>query len=333
MQPLLATSLVEQAAALARGDISSRELVLAHFEQIARVNPLLNAVVALDSDSALAAAERADGERARGRARSLVHGVPMTIKDGLDTAGVVSTGGTLGRAQFVPERDATAVARLRRAGAILLGKTNTPELTLYYDTENLIHGRTRNPYDLARSPGGSSGGAAAIVAACGAPFDLGTDTGGSIRLPAHFCGIAGLKPTSGRVPGTGLIIPPGSPVDALTQIGPMARHVEDLYPILRLICGPDDEDASAVPAPLRDPRRVRLERLRVAWYVDNGVFAVTPEVRAVIRNAARSLGAACARVVRHGELRVAAQSLDTEQSICSRHDPLIFQLRRLVGRL
>jgi len=296
MQSLLAASLLEQSAALARGEISSRELVLAHLAQIERVNPKLNAVVTLAPEQALAQAERADRARTQRRAHSPVHGVPMTIKDGLDTAGVVSTGGTLGRAHFVPERDATAVARLRRAGAILLGKTNTPELTLYYDTDNLIHGRTRNPYDPARSPGGSSGGAAAIVAACGAAFDLGTDTGGSIRLPAHFCGIAGLKPTSGRVPGTGLIIPPGSPVDCLTQIGPMARRVDDLFPLLRLIAGPDDEDAGTVPVPLRDPARVRVERLRVAWYADNGIADVNPEVRAVIVATARALGTVCLSV-------------------------------------
>jgi len=296
MHPLLAASLLEQAAALSRGEVSSRELVLAHLDRIERVNPLLNAVVATAAEAALAAADRADRARARGRPCGVLHGVPMTIKDCLDTAGVASTGGTLGRAGFVPERDATAVARLRSAGAILLGKTNTPELTLYYDTVNLVHGRTLNPYDTARSPGGSSGGAAAIVAACGAAFDLGTDTGGSIRLPAHFCGIAGLKPTSGRVPCTGLIIPPGSPVDAFTQIGPLARRVDDLYPILRAIAGPDDVDTHAVPAPLRDPARVRVDRLRVAWYVDNGIAPATEPVRAVVEAAARALESAGARV-------------------------------------
>jgi amidase len=296
MHRLLAASLVEQAAALARGEVSSRELVLAHLDRIEQVNPLLNAVVALAPESALAAADRADRERAEGRRHGVLHGVPMTIKDCLDTAGVVTTGGTLGRVGFVPDRDATAVARLRRAGAILLGKTNTPELTLYYDTNNLVHGRTHNPYDTTRSPGGSSGGAAAIVAACGAAFELGTDTGGSIRLPAHFCGIAGLKPTTGRVPGTGLIIPPGSPVDALTQIGPLARRVDDLYPVLRAISGPDDIDSQAVPAPLRDPARVRVDRLRVAWFADNGILPASADVRTVIEAAARSLEGVCARV-------------------------------------
>ena len=133
----------------------------------------------------------------------------MTIKDSLDTEGVISTGGTLGRAKFVPGQDATVVKRLREAGAILLGKTNTPELTLHGETDNLIYGRTNNPYDLDRNPNGSSGGAAAIVSSGGVPFDLGSDTGGSIRAPAHVCGIAGIKPTSGRVSRTGHIVPWG----------------------------------------------------------------------------------------------------------------------------
>ena len=221
----------------------------------------------------------------------------MTIKDGLDTAGVVSTGGTIGRKHYVPERDATAVARVRSAGAILLGKTNTPELTLYYDTENLLYGRTRNPYDPTRSPGGSSGGAAAIVAACGATFDLGSDTGGSIRLPAHFCGVAGLKPTSGRVPGDGLDdsarLASGCADSDRADRAAGGRPVSD---------PPGDRgtgsaaDAGAVPVPLRDPRRVRVARLRVAWYADNGIAPAGADVRAVVERAARWVAAAGAKV-------------------------------------
>lgn len=296
MRTLLAASIAQQRAALARGDVSARELVALHLEQIERVNPHLNAVVALDAESALAAAERVDRARARGHAAGALAGIPMTLKDGLDTRGLVTTGGTLGRRAWIPERDATAAARLKRAGAVLLGKTNTPELTLYYDTDNLVHGRTLNPCDTARSPGGSSGGAAAIVAACGATFDLGSDTGGSIRLPAHFCGLAGLKPTSGRVPGAGFVIPPGSPVSELTQLGPIARHVRDLFPVLRAVAGPDDGDSRVPPVPLRDPARVRPERLRIGWYADNGIVPVSPAVRRVVEHAAAQLVSRCARV-------------------------------------
>ena len=153
-----------------------------------------------------------------------LHGVPFTIKDSFDTADFVSTGGTVGRKNNVPKRDATIVARLRAAGALLIGKTNTPELTMGGATENDIYGRTFNPYDLSRSPSGSSGGAAAIVAAGGSAFDVGTDTGGSIRDPAHVCGVAGLKPSAGRVPMTGHVVGADfGVIGFLTQAGPIAR--------------------------------------------------------------------------------------------------------------
>src|SRR5206468_535876 len=168
------------------------------------------------------------------------------------TAGVRSTGGTQGRATFIPQQDATVVARLRSAGAVLLGKTNTPELTLSFETDCPLFGRTSNPYDLTRSSGGSSGGAAAIIAAGGSPLDLGSDTGGSIRVPSHMCGIAGIRPTSGRVPRTGHIIPPGGMLDSLTTIGPMARFVDDLILTLPLVAGVDWRDPAIVPAPLYD---------------------------------------------------------------------------------
>src|SRR6266567_7812846 len=226
-------------------------------------------------------ARAADAALARGQLLGPLHGVPMTIKDSLDTAGVITTGGTQGRATFVPEQDATVVARLRAAGAILLGKTNTPELTLSGETDNLVYGRTNNPYDVSRTPGGSSGGAGAILAAGGSALDIGSDTGGSIRLPAHFCGIAGIKPTSGRVPRTGHIVPFGmGAVDALTQLGPMARYVEDLSLILPIIAGVDWRDPAIIPMPLGDPRAVSMTGLRVAMYTDNGTMSPTPETAA-----------------------------------------------------
>ena len=192
------------AASLRRGDVSSETVVGAFLDRIAEVNPKLNAVVQLRAEAALEEARAAD--RVPAGERGPLHGVPMTIKDSLDTAGLVTTGGTKGRASFVPSADATVVRRLRAAGAIILGKTNTPDLTLSYETSNLVYGRTNNPFDASRTSGGSSGGAAAIVAAGGSPMEIGSDTGGSIRLPAHCCGIAGIKPTAGRVPRTGHII-------------------------------------------------------------------------------------------------------------------------------
>ena len=255
------------------------------------MNPKLNAVVQIAGDAALAEARKADEALARGENKGPLHGVPMTIKDSLDTADLITTGGTKGRTTFVPDKDATVVARLRAAGSILLGKTNTPELTLAGESDNLIYGRTNNPYDLTRSPSGSSGGAAAIVASGGSPFDMGSDTGGSIRSPAHVCGIAGIKPNSGRVPRTGHIVPFGmGALDSLTQIGPLARYVEDLALTLPIIAGVDWTDPGIVPMPLGDPDAVELKSLRVAVHTDNGIIAPTPETAEIVNAVAKSLG-------------------------------------------
>jgi len=290
MDELIYASAATLARAIRDKTVSVTEVVTAYLQRIEAVNPALNAVVHIIHERALAEALAADQALAHGRTIGPLHGVPMTIKDSLDTAGVVSTGGTKGRADFVPEHDATVVARLRAAGAILLGKTNTPELTLAGETDNLIYGQTNNPYDLSRTPGGSSGGAGAILAAGGSPLDIGSDTGGSIRLPAHFCGIAGLKPTSGRVPRTGHIVPFGlGAVDALTQNGPMARYVEDLILTLPIISGVDWRDPGIVPMPLGDPHAVDLRSLRVAMHTDNGIKTPTPEIAAAVQTAAAVL--------------------------------------------
>jgi len=290
MDELIYASVVTMAQAMREKKVSAKEVVEAHLRRIEAVNPALNAVVYTVSERALDEAQAADQALARGEIKGPLHGVPMTIKDSLDTAGVVSTGGTKGRADFVPEHDATVVARLRAAGAILLGKTNTPELTLAGETDNLIYGQTNNPYDLSRTPGGSSGGAGAIIAAAGSPLDIGSDTGGSIRLPAHFCGIAGLKPTSGRVPRTGHIVPFGlGAVDSLTQNGPMARYVEDLILTLPIIAGVDWHDPGIVPMPLGVPAAVDLRSLQVAMHTDNGIKAPTPEITAAVQTAAAAL--------------------------------------------
>jgi len=297
MDELIYTSATAIAQAIREKRVSATEVVEAHLQHIEAVNPALNAVVQVAGARARLEALAADQALARGELRGPLHGVPMTIKDSLDTAGIISTGGTTGRATLVPGQDATVVARLRAAGAILLGKTNTPELTLAGETDNLVYGRTNNPYDLARTPGGSSGGAGAIIATGGSPFDIGSDTAGSIRLPAHFCGIAGIKPTSGRVPRTGHIVPFGlGAVDALTQLGPMARYVADLSLILPIIAGVDWRDPAIVPMPLGDPKSVSITELRVAMYTDNGIMAPTPETAAAVCAAAAALVEAGAHV-------------------------------------
>ena len=212
MDELIWASASSLAGMIRERRVAAVEVVAALLSRIEQVNGELNAVVQLAAQRARTEAEAADAQLARGETRGPLHGVPITIKDSLDTAGIVSTGGTTGRREFVPDHDATVVRRLRDAGAIVLGKTNTPELTLArgFETDNEVYGRTNNPFDVARTSGGSSGGAAAIIAAGGSPLDIGSDTGGSIRVPAHCCGITGLRPTSGRVPRTGHIVPYGA---------------------------------------------------------------------------------------------------------------------------
>ena len=270
--------------------VSSVAVVDAHLARLEAVNPKLNAVVQLRAEAARQQARAADEAISRGERVGPLHGVPITIKDSLDTAGLVSTWGTMGRAAFTPEHDATVVARLRAAGAIILGKTNTPEFTLAGITNNDVYGRTNNPYDVERSPAGSSGGAGAILAAGGSALDLGSDTGGSIRMPSHYCGIAGIKPTSGRVPRTGHAISfEVGALDAFTQIGPMARQVEDLSLTLSIIAGPDGHDPAVVPAPLGDPQDVSVRDLRVAFYTDNGLTSPSPDTVSTVRTAASVL--------------------------------------------
>jgi amidase len=273
------------------GELSSEALVTAHLARIAEVNPHLNAIVRLRGDAALADAREADSARARGERRGPLHGVPITVKDSFDTAGLVSTAGTLGRKDHVPEADATVVSRLKAAGAIVLGKTNTPELTLAYEANNLIYGMTWNPHDLSRGTGGSSGGAAAIVAAWGSALDVGTDTAGSIRYPAHCCGVAGLKPTSGRVPRTGHVIGPAGLQQWLTSVGPIARRVEDLELAFTIMAGPDDVDPHIAPVPLAPSSGVRLEGLRAALFLDTPLARTAPAVRAAVERAAGWLAA------------------------------------------
>ncbi|HEY0943705.1 MAG TPA: amidase [Opitutaceae bacterium] len=277
--------------------ISALEAVDAYIERQIAVNDKLNAVVTNSFARARAEAKALDEKAAKGEFVGPLHGVPMTIKDSLDTEGVVSTGGTMGRQTYVPAKDATCVARVRKAGAILLGKTNTPEFTLgglagISTASNLLFGGSHNPYDLTRSTSGSSGGAGAIVAAGGAAFDIGSDWGGSIRGPSHNNGIAGIKPTSVRVPRTGHIVDYGGVFDLWQQLGPMCRRVEDLVLITPIISGPDYRDAACAPVPWANPAAVDLKKLRVAFCADNGGEgrgATDDDTKKTVRQAAKWL--------------------------------------------
>lgn len=288
MDDLLRASAIAQAAAIRAREVSSEELTRAHLERIARVNGALNAVVQSDPEAAIAAARRADARTARGDPAGSFHGVPFTVKDWLETDDLVCAAGFAARAGFRPKRDATVVARMRGAGAILLGKTNTGE-------SNEVYGATRNPRDASRSPGASSSGEAAIIAAGGSPLGLGSDSGGSLRYPAHCCGIATLKPTTGRVPLTGHVPRINPSHDPRTVIGPLSRHVQDLWPALGVIAGADWRDASVIPMPLGQLRPT-VSRMRIGWYTKMPGASPTPVTQTAVAAAVAALAAGGARV-------------------------------------
>jgi len=289
MDDLIYASATTLAKAIQSKEVTSEEVINAHLERIQEVNPKLNAVVQLTADSAREQARKADAALARGEITGPLHGVPITIKDNIETAGVISTSGTKGRANFIPAEDATVVKRMKNAGAIMLGKTNLPEVGLAFESDNLVYGRTNNPYDLSRTPGGSSGGEAAIIASGGSPLGLGNDAGGSIRLPSHFTGIAGIKPNTGRFPRTGHFFPPGGLIDTLWQVGPMARFVEDLILTMPILYGVDWRDPGVIPMTLGDPSDVDIKSLKVSFHTDNGIMAPSPETVEVVKAAAKSL--------------------------------------------
>ena len=293
---LPATALAER---IATRRISARETVEAHLRRIEEVDGAINAVVALDADAALAQASERDAELARGVTRGPLHGVPFTVKDNIAATGLAMAIGVPERARTIPDADATAVARLKAAGAILLGKTNCPPWGGGIETDNELYGRTSNPYDLSRTPGGSSGGEAAIIAAQGSPFGVGTDSGASVRLPAHFCGLACIKPTAHRVPVTGVLDDEGQ-IGALgdprTQLGPLARSVADVALVLRVIAGPDGRDGGVPPVALEDPESVELRGLRIALQTDDGLSSPSPETVATVEAAGAALRAAGATV-------------------------------------
>jgi amidase len=285
MQDIIRQPLTSIAAAVKSKQVTSVALVQAFLDRIESVNGDLNAMINSNAETALKYAAKADADLANGEDHGPLHGIPMTIKDSLDTKDMVTTWGTTGRKSFLPGRDATAVGRLRNAGAILLGKTNTPEFTLSFQTDNLLFGATKNPYNLERTPGGSSGGAAALIAAGASLFDVGTDTGGSIRLPSHFCGITGIKPTTGRVPCTGNALPSSGLIARLSQPGPMARCVADLELLLRIMSGPDHIDPNAIPVPLGNSKDIDVTKLKIAFHTDNGIKTPEPAIVTAIQNA------------------------------------------------
>jgi amidase len=303
VQKLLRISGTRQARLIRSGRISAVELVTAHLHCIAEVNPKLNAVVEVLSDSALREAQAVDSRRAAGHPLRPLEGVPFSIKDSIEVAGTVCSAGTLGYRNNPPStHDAELVARLRSAGAIPIARTNLPDLLFAFESDNLIFGRTNNPHDPNRTSGGSSGGEAALIAACGSPFGLGSDAAGSVRLPAHYCGIAALKPTSGRLCRTGHVPPAGGWIEALWQVGPMARRVEDLQTMMPILVG-----GEGMPLQRWNPK----QSLRIAFFTDNGILSPDTDTKTVLNETAHALEAA-GHLVTEARPAIIDQSYDLE---------------------
>jgi Asp-tRNA(Asn)/Glu-tRNA(Gln) amidotransferase A subunit family amidase len=283
---------ISMAEKIRNRSISPIELVEAHLRQIENLNPKLNAFVHVDIKSALQAARDAEAQIMRGNHLGPLHGVPISIKSSINVAGMRCESGTRLRSGFVPAQDAPLVARLRAAGAIVLGVTNTPELLMAWETDNLLYGRTNNPWDIERTSGGSSGGEAAAIAAGMSAGGVGSDGGGSIRVPAHFCGICGLKPTPGRIPATGHYPVSAGPFALIGVVGPMARAVADLKALFEVMQGPDVGDTCAAPVPARWPGDDETRKLRVGYFEDDGRTPVTADIRAAVCKAAEALRSA-----------------------------------------
>jgi Asp-tRNA(Asn)/Glu-tRNA(Gln) amidotransferase A subunit family amidase len=269
--------------------ISPVEVVTAHLGRIQQLQPKLNAFVHLDAESALARARSAEAALARGEALLPLGGIPLTVKSCLDVAGWPCPAGSLLRKDYVPTTDAALVARLESAGAILLGNTNTPEFLMAYETDNLLTGKTFNPWNLGYSAGGSSGGEAAAIASACSMGGVGSDGGGSIRTPAHFSGICGLKPTPGRIPATGHFPPAAGAFGWIGVVGPMARTVADLRALFQVMAGPDPGDALSAPVPLGQIPAQELHGLRIGILENPELGRTTPETLATVRSAAQHL--------------------------------------------
>ena len=277
------------AAAIRAKSISPVEVARLHLERIDRFNPKLNAFVDWQPDRVLEQARASEKALTTGAELGPLHGVPLSIKAAIDVTGHRCEAGTRLRAGNVAASDAPLVARLRAAGAVILGVTNTPELLMAWETDNLLYGRTNNPWDLTRTAGGSSGGESAAIAAGLSAGGVGSDGGGSIREPAHFTGICGLKPTPGRIPCTGHFPKSGGPFALLGVVGPMARTVADLKLLFEAMAGPDDGDPSSAPVMLRNVGNVELRTTRVGFFEDDGRTPVTAETRQAVQRGASLL--------------------------------------------
>ena len=268
--------------------ISPVELLQAHLIRIEKLNPRLNAYINLRTEAALEA-RRAEAAVMRGDRLGPLHGIPISIKSAIAVAGSPWETGSRMRAGAVANQDAPLVARLKAAGAIVLGTTNVPEMLMAYETDNLLYGRSNNPWDLECTPGGSSGGESAAIAACLSAGGVGSDGGGSVRVPAHFCGICGLKPTPGRIPATGHYPESLGPFAMIGVVGPMARTVGDVQLMFSAMAGPDPGDTFAAPVPLRPVSQSEARRQTVGYFEEEPGYPVTPETRAAVLSAAQSL--------------------------------------------
>ena len=288
MHSILTLPAIEIARKIRTGEVSSLETVDAFIHRIEAVNPTLNAVVYPRFERAREEARAIDAARIKGDTpTSPLWGVPCTIKEFIAVEGQSHTGGLHARRDVIAQEDAVLVSRLKQAGVIILGSTNGPEGGLWMETYNTVYGRTQNPWNLKHTPGGSSGGEGAIISAAGSPFGIGSDVGGSIRIPAAFCGIIGHKPTGAMVPTHGHQ-PPGH-VGSYLVTGPMTRHVDDIWPILSIIAGPTPKDPHVLPYTLGNPSNVDLSTLRVYTELSPPLARTRPSVQRTIQTAAESL--------------------------------------------
>jgi amidase len=288
MNNVVLESAVRQLELLGAGEISVTELAEAHIRQIEWLNPALNAFADFDAERVRERARKHDAWVGT-RTKRPLFGLPVTVKSSIATRGLKCEIGSLLHKDEIPSDDAVVVARMRAAGALILGTTNCPEFLMAYETDNLLHGRTANPWDLTRSPGGSSGGEAAAIAAGMSAAGLGSDSGGSVRVPAHFTGICSLKPTPGRIPGRGHLPPCVGPFQILGAIGPMARTIADVALMFRLLSGQDLADPAGARVELREPGLDELRANRIGYFEDDGLVPVTPETRAAVLAAAVAL--------------------------------------------